>query len=302
VTGIQAAPELGTPTPEAGGPAVPENVPASPRPEIRFRRRVSLGAAVAEIWGARELVRTLAERDLRARYKQTVLGFAWAVVTPLLMMGVFTLVFTRFAKVNTSGIPYPLFSFTGVVIWTFFSNAVGSGGGSIVGNLALVNKVYCPREVFPIAAICVAFVDAIIAACVLGLLFAVLGTAPKPEIVYMPPLLGVLVLFTLGVTLLVSVLLVYLRDLRHALPLMLQAALFVTPVAYTIQPKSRPVDLLYSALNPVAPVIEGLRNGALYGKSPDWTAVGVAALSSSLLIVFAFWAFKRLETGIADIA
>lgn len=273
-----------------------------PRPETMFRRRVSLGLAAREMWSARELVRTLAERDLRARYKQTLLGFAWAVVTPLMMMGVFTLVFTRFATVNTSGVPYPLFSFCGLVIWTFFASAVGTGGQSLVGNLAIVNKVYCPREVFPIAAMCVAFVDAVIAVCILAVLFGVIGYAPHWQIVYLPPLLLVLFLFTLGVTLLVSSLLVYLRDLRHALPLILQAMLFITPVAYTIDLKSRWLQLLYSALNPLGPVIEGLRSGVLFGKAPDWEAVGLAALSSTALVFGAYWVFKRLETGIADIA
>ena len=279
-----------------------ETVAEGPRAEIRFKRQVSLRQAVREIWSARELVRTLAERDLRARYKQTLLGFAWAVITPLMLMGVFTLVFTRFAKVDTSGVPYPLFTFTGLLIWTFFSNAVGNGGGSLVANLSVVNKVYCPREVFPIAAMCVAFVDALIAAFILALLFPVLGYAPHLELVYAPPLLLVLLVFTLAVTLLVSSLLVYLRDLRHALPMVLQALLFVTPVAYRIEPKSQALRLLYSALNPVAPVINGLRAGVLFGHAPDWAGVGVAALSSVGLLVGAYWLFKKLETGIADIA
>lgn len=286
-------------------PAAPTGVDGSiggPRPEIRFRRKVRLGQAARELWDARELVRTLAERDLRARYKQTVLGFAWAVVTPLMMMAVFTLVFTRFARVDTGGVPYPLFSFSGLVVWTFFATSAASGGQSIVSNLAVVNKVYCPREVFPIAAMVVALVDTAIATVILALLFVVFGHVPTWQIVFVPVLLVVLIVFTLAVTLILSSLLVYLRDLRHALPLLIQAALFVTPVAYAIELKSRTMQLVYSTANPLAPVIEGIRFCTLDGRGPDWVAVGLGATSASLLLCSGFWLFKKLETGIADIA
>jgi ABC-type polysaccharide/polyol phosphate export permease len=127
-----------------------------PSPELLFRRRVRLFAAMGELWRARELVRTLAERDLRARYKQAVLGLSWAVVTPLLLMVAFTLVFPRVAQVDTGGVPYPLFSYLGLVPWAFFSASVSQGGQSIINNAGLLNKVYCPREVFPIGSVAVA--------------------------------------------------------------------------------------------------------------------------------------------------
>ena len=170
--------------------------------------------------------------------------------------------------------------------------------------MPILNKVYCPREVFPLATIAVAGVDAVISLGVLAVLFGATGTAPKVQAVYAPILLAVAVVFTLGVTFLISSLVVYVRDLRLALPLILQLGLFATPVAYGIEifAKSERSLLLYSAVNPLAPVIDGLRRSVLLGQSPRWSALAVGAASACLLLAFSYSLFKRLETGIADIA
>ena len=258
-----------------------------------------------DLWRSRELVGTLAERDLRVRYKQALLGFAWALFTPVMLMLVFTFVFTKFAKIDTTpGVPYALFSYLGLLPWTFFSNSVSNGGGSLISNMAIVNRVYCPREVFPIASVLVAVVDTIIACFVLVILFAITGFVPRLETLYLPVFLPALVAFTVGVTLVISSLLVYLRDLRHALPLILQFALFATPVAYgiTVFAKSTLRLLVYSAVNPLAPVIDGMRRTVLLGTGPDWSVLGVGTASALLVLAFGYWIFKRLEAGIADIA
>jgi ABC-type polysaccharide/polyol phosphate export permease len=288
----------------ADPPVVANPAVDAPRPEIRFKRRVNYATAAREIWEARELIRTLAERDLRARYKQAALGFAWAIVPPVLLMVVFSLVFTRFAKIDSHGAPYVLFSYLGLIPWTFFASGVALGGMSLLANMPILNKVYCPREVFPLATIAVAGVDAVISLGVLAVLFGATGTVPKVQAVYAPILLAVAVVFTLGVTFLISSLVVYIRDLRLALPLILQLGLFATPVAYGIEifAKSERSLLLYSAVNPLAPVIDGLRRSVLLGQAPRWSAVGVGAASACLLLAFSYSLFKRLETGIADIA
>lgn len=292
---VEEAPEL---------PAAPEERPSEPDPKTIFRRRVTLQTALSEIWQFREIVLTLAERDLRARYKQALLGFAWALIGPITLMLVFTFFFTKFAKVDSHGAPYALYAYIGLIPWTFFYSSVNSGGLSLVSNMPLVNKVYCPREIFPIAAALVAAVDAAASTLVLGVLFAVTGYAPHIQLLYAPILLAVELVFTLAVTIFLSVLLVYLRDLRHALPLILQLALFATPVAYGISAiaKSQTFLVVYSALNPLSPVIEGLRRTILFGESPDWLTVLVGAASSVVYLFVAFRVFKRLETGIADIA
>ncbi len=275
-----------------------------PRPETMFRRHVRLSAALAELWQFREIVITLAERELRARYKQALLGFAWAVVGPVTLMLVFTFFFTRFAHINSHGAPYALYSYLGLIPWTFFYASVNSGGMSIITNMPLVNKVYTPREIFPISSMLVAVVDTAASVLVLGLLFPITGYTPHVQFVYAPILIFVEVLFTLAVTLFIAIMLVYLRDLRHALPLLLQLVFFATPVAYGVSAiaNSKALLLLYSALNPLSPVIEGFRRTILFGESPDWLPLAVGAASSAVFLAFAYRLFKRLETGVADIA
>jgi ABC-type polysaccharide/polyol phosphate export permease len=276
---------------------------AVPPPELRFRRRIRLLASIVEVWRRRELIRSLVERELRVRYKQAILGFAWAVITPVLLMLVFTLVFPRVAKVTTSGAPYPLFAYLGLLPWAFFSTSVSSGGHSILTNMTLLNKVYCPREVFPIASVGVAATDSAVATVVLGLLFVVTGFVPHPDAVWFPALLGVQVAFTLGLTMVMSAVIVYLRDLRHALPIILQLGLFATPVALSIE------DLvparwqtLYVAINPLAAVIDGYRRTILHGLPPRGDLLLVAAVSTLVMLIGGYALFKRLETGFADVA
>lgn len=274
----------------------------SPPSELLFRRRIRPAAVVRELWGARQLVRTLAERDLRARYKQTFLGFAWAVITPVTLMIVFTVFFKRVARVDTGGAPYTLYAYVGLLPWTFFSGSVSTASQSLVSNISLLNKVYCPREVFPIGSVLVAALDAATASLVLGILFALHRYAPRPETVMLPVLLGVQVCFVLGVSLVVSITTVYLRDLRQGLPILLQLGLFATPVAYGIDAVPRGLQPVYAVLNPLAPVIDGYRRTILLGEPPAWGLLGLAAASAALLLTFGYVFFKRLEAGIADVA
>jgi ABC-type polysaccharide/polyol phosphate export permease len=279
------------------------DVPLEPPDGLRFRRTVRLVPALRELWLSRELVRTLAERELRARYKQAVLGFAWAVIMPVIYMLVFTLFFQKVANVNTHGAPYSLFSYLGLLPWTFFSAALAGGGMSLVSNLSLLNKVYCPREVFPIASVATSGFDTILATGILGVLFVVEQFVPKATAIFWVPVLVVVLLaFTLGTVFVVSSLVVYLRDIRHILPLVLQLGLFVTPVAYSMSAVPSDVRWLYALVNPLAPVIDGLRRCVLYGQRPDLTLLGLGALTSTVLLFGGYLMFKRLETGIADVA
>jgi ABC-type polysaccharide/polyol phosphate export permease len=293
----QASPETAVPTAKVARPT-------EPRPETWFKRRIGLRIALRDLWRGRELVMTLAERDLRVRYKQAVLGFAWSVFTPIMLMLAFALVFTKLAKVETGGAPYVLFSFLGLIPWTFFSNSLNGGGMSLVTNMQIVNKIYCPREVFPVGTIVVAAFDTAVSVLVLGLLFGIEGYAPKAQSYYVPLFLPALLACTLGLTLATAVLLVYLRDLRHVLPLLIQFALFATPVAYglNVVADSNTKKLIYSALNPLVPVIDGLRRTVLLGSDPDWSMLAVGTMSAFVMLAFGYWLFKRLEGGIADIA
>jgi ABC-type polysaccharide/polyol phosphate export permease len=282
--------------------SVEHSIPTQPPSEILFRPKLRVLAAVREVWRGRELVRTLAERDFRVRYKQAVLGVAWAVLTPLALMVVFTVFFQRVAKVDTGGAPYALFAYLGLLPWTFFSTSVAQGGQSLVLNNQLLNKVYCPREVFPMASTVVAAIDTSIAVLVLGLLFVTTGYAPRATSVWVPVLLFVQVAFTFGLTLIISAVLVFFRDLRHALPVILQLGLFATPVAYGMDVVPESLQVAYSALNPLAPVIDGYRRTILLGLPPDWQLLAPGAAVAVALLVAGYAMFKRMEPGFADYA
>lgn len=295
VAGSPAAP--GSP----GGAPARTAVAGPPRDQL-YRRHLRVGAMLRELVGAKELVAALAERDFRARYKQTKVGVAWAVLTPVLLLGAFAILANTAADFDTGGVPYPLFASVALVPWTFFSNAVATGSVSITQNLSLINKVYCPREVFPLSSIGTAAVDGGISLVLLVLLFIGYGTGPTAEAVWVPVLFVVQVAFTVGITLVLSSLVVYLRDLRQILPLALQFALFATPVAYSFQQISSAWRPLAAAVNPLAPVIEGYRQTVLFGSLPDWDLVGIAAAASAVWLVGGYLLFKRLETGFADVA
>jgi ABC-2 type transport system permease protein/lipopolysaccharide transport system permease protein len=273
-----------------------------PPAELLFRRAVRPLEMLGELWSRRELVVVLAERELRARFKQTRIGFAWALITPFIMMVVFTVFFKRVADVRTFGVPYPLYSYVGLLSWTFFSGALSKGAVSIVQNLALLNKVYCPREVFPISSIVTAGVDTAIATAILGVLFVIYRFPPHLESLWVPVLLLIQLAFTTGLTMLLAASVVYLRDIRQLLPMVLQLGLFATPVAYGLEVIPRDWWPWYSALNPLAPVIDGYRRTVLFGLEPRFELLAIAAASSLITLVAGYLAFKRMETGFADVA
>lgn len=287
-------------TAELDGP--PPGPPAGPPPGARYRRHLTMRTALVELWRARGLIRTLVERDLRIRYKQTILGFAWAVITPVMLMLVFTIFVQRAAHFATGGVPYALFTYIGLVPWTFFASALSQGGVSLMSNLALLNKVYCPREVFPISSMITAGFDAAVSSLVLVVLFAVYRYPPALATLWLPVLLAIMVVFTLGVTLVCSSVLIYLRDMRYVLPMVVQVGLFATPVAYGITFIPAGLRPEYAFVDPIAPVLDSLRRTVLHGLQPEWNLLWIAAVASFLWLVVGYLVFKRLETGIADIA
>jgi ABC-type polysaccharide/polyol phosphate export permease len=276
-------------------------VAAGPPPELRFKRRLRPRTAATELWSTREVVVSLTEREFRARYKQAFLGLGWSVVTPVIYMLVFNVFFQRVAKVNTGHVPYVLFSYVALIPWTFFSNAVSQGSNSLISNIALLNKVYFPREVFPISSVAVAAIDSAIATSVLAVLFSIETFAPKSTSFWIPVLLCVQLVFTVGVCLIMSSLIVYIRDLRQIIPMALQLGLFATPVAYGLGEIPGSVRWVYCLLNPLAPVIDGYRRSVLLGKAPQWHYLGLGSISAVVALVAGYWLFKRLETGLADV-
>jgi len=278
------------------------NVELEPPRELLFRRHLRLGQIMTDLWASREAIRSLAERDWRARYKQAVLGLGWAVLTPVMLMLVFTLVFQHGAHVTTAGEPYPLFAYLGLLPWTFFSTSVSQGVLAIVGNNALLNKVYFPREVFGIAKVVVALTDMAISALVLIILFGINAFVPKPTSFWVVPLMLIMLTFTSGLAIFLSGVSVYLRDIRQLVPILLQLGLFVTPVAYDLTFIPSSLRAAYVAVNPLGAVIDGFRRSVLLGKPPHAGLTLIAAASSLVYFAAGYAAFKRMEKGLADVA
>ena len=278
-----------------------DTIPDAPPPGLRFRRKVGLLASLRDLWRSRELVVTLTERELRVRYKQAILGVLWALAQPLSLIVVFTVIFRHVTHVETHGVPYALFSFMGLLAWNFFSSSVGNGGLALFNNAAVLNRVYCPREVFPLASVGVAAADAMTSLLALPVLFLATGYAPKATSYWTPLLALIQVSFTVAVTLIISAVVVQVRDIRHALPIVIQVGLFATPVAFGIDNLRSPWLQVYAAANPLVAVIDGYRRAVLLGTHPDWSLVLPAAAASVLLLLAGIRLFKRLEGSFADL-
>jgi ABC-2 type transport system permease protein/lipopolysaccharide transport system permease protein len=274
----------------------------APPADLLYRRRISIALALRRLWGVRELVRTVAERDFRARYKQAVLGIAWAIITPLVFMAAFTLVFDKVADVDTGGVPYPLFSLMGLLPWSFFATSLNRGSGSLLENKSLLNKVAFPREVFPLASVGVAGIDAALSLSSVAVLFAAYGFMPEGTIYWVPVLLLVQVAFALGAALLAAIAVVYLRDLQYVVPMVLQLGLFVTPVGYPLEAVDERLRPVFSLLDPLVPVIDGYRRAVLYGQAPQWGLLALGGVGALGYLALGYTVFKRLEGGVADVS
>ena len=279
-----------------------EPIPDAPDPATRYHRTLRLGPALKDLWGARGITLSLAQRDLRAAYSQEILGFAWALIGPFMLMVVLTfLKGVSNTKIETQGIDYPLFLYVGLLPWTFFTASVSSGASSLVSN-PLLNKVYAPREVFVLAQVIEAMVSTGAAAVALIVLFVGYQTAPAWTSFWAIPLLVILVAFTVGFGLFVAGLTVYIRDIRHALPQALQLGFFLSPIFWGLSDLSPEWRLAVCAVNPNAAVIDGLRRSVLWGEAPNAAYTLVAAAAAMVWVAGAFLLFKRLETGFADVS
>jgi lipopolysaccharide transport system permease protein len=257
---------------------------------------IELGA----LWRYRELLYFLVWRDIKVRYKQTALGAAWAVIQPFFTMVVFSLFFGRLARVPSDGAPYPIFSFAALVPWGFFANGLTQSANSIVANRDLITKVYFPRLAIPTATVLAGLVDFAIAFAVLLLMMAYYGFAPTANVVWILPLLLLALVSALGVGLWLSALNVRYRDVRHALPFLVQAWLFITPIAYPSSLLDEPWRTVYG-LNPMAGVVEGFR-WALLGtdSAPPAMVLTSAVVALAILVSGAFY-FRRVEARFADV-
>ena len=254
---------------------------------------------LSELWSYRELLWVMMLRDIKVRYKQTVLGVAWAIIQPLMTMIIFSLIFGRLANIPSDGIPYPVFVFAGLLSWTFFSSAITSCSNSLVGAAGMINKVYFPRLIIPIASIGVSAVDFFIATGVFLLLMLVYSVPFNWQILWVPGFLLGLFVTALGLGLWLAAITVLYRDFRYIVPFMLQLWMFVTPVIY---PLSFIPDewrwLIYA--NPIIGWVNGMR-AAFLGLPIDWVACGISTVFAALLLFIGFAYFSKVDKHFADV-
>jgi len=276
-------------------------VDAAPTPVIQIRpSRGWVSLKLDELWEYRELLYFLVWRDIKVRYKQTVLGIAWAIIQPFFTMIVFSLFFGRLAKVPSDGVPYPIFSFAALVPWTFFANGLSMASNSLVDSANLIKKVYFPRLAIPLATVLSGIVDFVLAfVMLLGMMFY-FGIVPTIHVVWLPLLLLLALVTSLGVSLWLSAMNVQFRDVRYTIPFLTQLWLFTTPIAYPSSLLSEPWRTLYG-INPMVGVVEGFRWALLGTNTAPGPIIIVSSLAALLLLIGGAFYFRRMEKIFADV-
>ena len=262
-------------------------------------RDADLGLHLRELWNYRELLYFLTWRDIKLRYKQTALGAAWVIIQPLFTMLLFTLFFGKLARMPSDNVPYPLFAYAGLVPWTFFSNAITNSGQSLVGNSTLISKVYFPRIYIPAGAVGAGLLDFAIASALLLPMLVYYDITITWRILLLPAFALLATILALGVGMWLAALNVRYRDVRYAIPFLVQLWLFASPVIYPASIVPLKWRWLLAA-NPVTGVIEGFR-ASILGKEFDVSTILSSVIVSSLILTFSFFAFRRVEDSFADV-
>jgi len=252
-----------------------------------------------ELWNYRELLTSFTMRDIKIRYKQTALGFLWAIIQPLFMMVIFTVIFGNFAQIPSDGIPYPLFSFAALLPWMLFSEGLTRSTMSMVANSSIMTKVYFPRMIMPISGILSPLVDFVVSISILVLMMAYYGFVPTWNVVFLPLFIILALATSLGVGLWLSALNVKYRDFQYTVPFLIQLWMYASPVVYPASMLPKAIQPLYG-LNPMAGVIEGFR-WALLGTEIPGSIIFVSVAVVIVLLVSGMFYFRRMEQYYADI-
>ena len=288
---------------EMGSASVPATR-AEPRPTYHLRIEPSRGwvsLKLRELWEYRELLYFLTWRDVKVRYKQTVLGAAWAIIQPFFTMVVFSLFFGNLAKIPSDGIPYPIFSYAALVPWTFFANGMSQSSNSLVGAANLIKKIYFPRLVIPISAVVSGVVDFALAFIVLLGMMLAYGIVPTINVIFLPLLLLLAFVTALGVGMWLSAMNVQFRDVRYTVPFLTQFWMFATPIAYPSSLIENDVLRTIYGINPMTGVIEGFRWALLNTDTAPGPTIVVSSLAAMALLVSGAYYFRRMEKTFADV-
>ncbi len=260
-----------------------------------------LRAALKSLWLHRDLYVQLVRRELSVRYKQSAIGIAWAIIPPVCMMVIFTVVFSRFLGLKSDGVPYPVFSFTALVSWHFFATGLQNSTESVVRNITLIGKVTFPREIIPLAGISAAAFDFAVASVILFGMLVLYGMPITPAYLLLPLLVLIEVTLITAIALFGSALNVYYRDFRYAVPLLIRLGMYACPIIYSLSAVPRRWRIYYLGLNPMAGIIQGFRDILLHGRAPNMVLLVLSGVVSFVLMLAGYVFFKRLEKTFADV-
>ena len=277
--------------------------PAVPEPVRVIRIEPSRGwvsLKLGELWEYRELLYFLTWRDIKVRYKQTVLGAAWAILQPFFTMLIFSLFFGRLAKVPSDGLPYPIFALAGLVPWTFFAYGLNQSSNSLVGSASLIKKVYFPRLTIPLSSILAGAVDFALAFALLLGMMLYYGTGLTWQVFWLPAFFLLAFVTSLAVGLWLSALNVQFRDVRYTIPFLVQLWMFATPIAYPSSLLGEPWRTVYG-LNPMVGVVEGFRWALLGARTAPGPMIGVSAAAAVAILIGGAFYFRRMEKTFADV-
>jgi lipopolysaccharide transport system permease protein len=270
-------------------------------PHLRIKPSTGfVSLKLKEFWEYRELLYFLIWRDIKVRYKQTVLGVMWAVIQPLMTMVVFSIFFGKLGKMASDGLPYPLFSFAALVPWTLFANGLTQGTNSLIGSSNLIKKVYFPRLIIPTATVLAGAVDFFIAFAVLILLMLGYGIMPNLNILWLPFFFLLTLVTSLGVSLWLSALNVEYRDIKYVIPFLTQIWLFATPIAYSSSLLDEPWRSVYG-INPMVGVVDGFRWALLGTNSEPGMMIFISSFAALILLISGAFYFRRMERNFADL-
>jgi lipopolysaccharide transport system permease protein len=299
------------------------SIPNEPPDDIIYRHKARFIESVKVLWAHREIVFTLAERDFRVQYKQATLGVLWAILSPVATLAIFVVVFSRLKAFHPEGVPYALYAFVGILCWSFFASSLGSGGNSLLANKALLAKTQFPRECFPLETMLVNGLNTVLSFIPLSLLFVLYGRAPAVATVWVPLFMLIEVVFTAGLTMAISGLIIQMRDLVQVLPIIISLGIFLTPVIWPFSkiPSHYYVagghavgaghhvggffinlQVVYGFFNPLGPIITSVRQTMLLGQNPTWAPLIAAVVGATCYLFFGYRIFKRFEVNFADIA
>lgn len=262
---------------------------------------IPMVAGLRELYTFRDLLWIWTRREVTVRYKQSFFGVAWAILQPVALMAAFTIVATFLrGLIDTNGVAYPIFYYSALLPWTFFSNSVSQGTPSMINNLNLVVKTYFPREILPIAKVGVGFFDFLVASIIFLILLIIYEVPLTAQVLWVPLLLLIQTILTLGISFFTSAVTVLFRDVRFLIPLALQILLFITPIIYPVSMVQESIRPYYLVLNPMAVLIDSYRQVLLFGQPPG-AYLPIAAAISLVVFVTGYLTFKRLEVSFADI-